>query len=142
MTCFMTDRTSIIFIQFFKIFSWRSIHSQKKFKKSKKKIITSLEDPYIVELIGRIDLSVSRNESFIKNLYQKGSEHIKKLSETRLIHSTQEIKLFKVLSSFLEKFKMIKDRFGNDSYLQKEFESIGINSFNILRFIESRMHQE
>ena len=37
---------------------------------------------------------------------------------------------------------MIKDRFGNDSYLQKEFESIGINSFNILRFIESRLHQE
>lgn len=75
-------------------------------------------------------------------MYQKRSEHIKKLSETRLIHSTQEIKLFKVLSSFLEKFKMIKDRFGNDSYLQKEFESIGINSFNILRFIESRLHQE
>ena len=66
-------------------------------------IITSLEDPYIVKLLKDINPSTPRNESFIKNLYQKRSDEIKSLSHNRMIHSEQEIKLFKVLFVFFEK---------------------------------------
>lgn len=44
-------------------------------------IITSLEDPYIVQSLGNINPSITRNEIFIKNLYQERSDEIKSCSE-------------------------------------------------------------
>ena len=59
-----------------------------------------------------------------------------------MIHSAQEVKLYNGLSIFFSQFKMIGDRFTNDSLLQKEFENIGINSLNIWKFIASKLQQE